>query len=102
MALGRRSFYEDPDARISILARAGAHGPDTLMQTVQIKSTKLLADGAGHTFLKGTDLSTHSADNIAAVAAALNARPRKTLTWQTPAEALDQLLISAMSSDIRN
>jgi hypothetical protein len=50
MALGRRSFYEDPDARISILARAGAHGPDTLMQTVQSKSTKLLADGAGHTF----------------------------------------------------
>jgi hypothetical protein len=50
MALGRRSFYEDPDARISILARAGAHGPDTLMQTVQIKSRKLLADGAGHTF----------------------------------------------------
>ena len=53
-------------------------------------------------FPKGTDLSTHSADNIAAVAAALNARPRKTLTWQTPAEALDELLISAMSSDVRN
>ena len=34
----------------------------------------------------------HSADDIAAVAAALNTRPRKTL-----AEALDQLLISAMS-----
>ena len=53
-------------------------------------------------FPKGTDLSTHSADNIAAVAAALNARPRKTLTWQTPAEALDQLLISAMSSDVQD
>ena len=53
-------------------------------------------------FPKGTDLSTHSADNIAAVATALNARPRKTLTWQTPAEALDQLLIAAMSSDVRN
>ena len=53
-------------------------------------------------FPKGTDLSTHSADDIAAVAAALNARPRKTLAWQTPAEALDQLIISAMSSDARN
>jgi IS30 family transposase len=53
-------------------------------------------------FPKGTDLSMHSADEIAAVAAALNSRPRKTLVWKTPAEALDQLLISAMSSDVRN
>lgn len=43
-------------------------------------------------FPKGTDLSTHSAAEIAAVAAALNARPRKTLGWKTPAEALDELL----------
>jgi IS30 family transposase len=27
------------------------------------------------------------------VAAALNARPRKTLGWKTPAEALDDLLL---------
>lgn len=44
-------------------------------------------------FPKGTDLSIHSADAIAAVAAALNARPRKTLGWKTPAEALDELLL---------
>jgi IS30 family transposase len=53
-------------------------------------------------FPKGTDLSTHSADEIAAVAAALNGRPRKTLAWQTPAEALERLLVTAMSSDVRN
>jgi IS30 family transposase len=46
-------------------------------------------------FPKGTDLSTHSTEQIAAVAAALNSRPRKTLAWKTPAEALDCLLISA-------
>lgn len=46
-------------------------------------------------FPKGTDLSMHSADEIAAVAAALNTRPRKTLHWLTPAEALDALLLSA-------
>src|SRR5215203_287398 len=45
-------------------------------------------------FPKGTDLSVHGADEIGAVAAALNARPRKTLNWRTPAEALDQSLQS--------
>ena len=43
-------------------------------------------------FPKGTDLSLHRATDLAAVAAALNARPRKTLGWRTPAEALDALL----------
>ena len=46
-------------------------------------------------FPKGTDLSAHRAEEIAAVAAALNARPRKTLDWKTPAEALDALLQTA-------
>jgi IS30 family transposase len=37
----------------------------------------------------------HTAEAIAAVAATINTRPRKTLAWKTPAEALDQLLRSA-------
>lgn len=45
-------------------------------------------------FPKGTDLHKHSPDELAAVADALNARPRKTLGWKTPAEALDLLLQS--------
>ncbi len=45
-------------------------------------------------FPKGTDLSRWSADEINAVAHALNTRPRKTLGWQTPAEALDEHLRS--------
>jgi IS30 family transposase len=43
-------------------------------------------------FPKGTDLSTHNAGDLEAVAHALNTRPRKTLGWKTPAETLDQLL----------
>jgi transposase, IS30 family len=51
-------------------------------------------------FPKGTDLSGHGADEIAAVAAALNERPRKTLNWRTPAEALDELLRSTNKQPI--
>ena len=51
-------------------------------------------------FPKGTDLSAHGADALAAVATALNARPRKTLAWRTPAEALDEILRSAHTSNV--
>ena len=46
-------------------------------------------------FPKGTDLARHSTEDLAAVAATLNGRPRKTLGWRTPAEALDQYLAAA-------
>jgi IS30 family transposase len=43
-------------------------------------------------FPKSTDLSVHTAEHLTMIAAQLNARPRKTLNWRTPAEALDALL----------
>lgn len=44
-------------------------------------------------FPKGTDLSCWSAEEIEAVAHALNTRPRKTLGWKTPAEAFNEHLL---------
>nr|MBA2768175.1 IS30 family transposase [Sporichthyaceae bacterium] len=49
-------------------------------------------------FPKGTDLSRWTAEEIEAVAAALNSRPRKTLGWKTPAEALDEHLRSVQEA----
>jgi len=46
-------------------------------------------------FPRGTNLARHSADELAAVAAALNGRPRKTLGWKTPAEVLTEYLSAA-------
>ncbi len=46
-------------------------------------------------FPKGTDLARHSDGNLAAIADALNSRPRKTLGWRTPAEVLDEHLAAA-------
>jgi IS30 family transposase len=51
-------------------------------------------------FPKGTDLSVSRPADLQAVALALNTRPRKTLGWRTPAEALSELLSSANRSRV--
>ena len=51
-------------------------------------------------FPKGTDLSRHSTDDLAAVAAALNSRPRKSLRWHTPVEALNDHIHSVQEATV--
>jgi IS30 family transposase len=51
-------------------------------------------------FPKGTDLARWDAEQIDAVAAALNSRPRKTLGWKTPAEALNEHLLSVEQAGV--
>src|SRR4029077_39680 len=51
-------------------------------------------------FPKDTDLSKHSRGDLDAVAAALNRRPRKTLGWKTPAEALNDHLLSIQHGSV--
>jgi len=45
-------------------------------------------------FPRGTDISRYDSDELAAVAAALNGRPRKVLDWRTPAEAFNDHILS--------
>jgi transposase, IS30 family len=51
-------------------------------------------------FPKGTDLAVYSAAALAAVEAELNGRPRKTLGFHTPAEALAQLLSDPQTAGV--
>ena len=46
-------------------------------------------------FPKSTDLSVHSAEHLAYVADQLNGRPRETLGWRKPREALNDLLLTS-------
>ena len=51
-------------------------------------------------FPKGTDLSRWTHEDLLAVQAAINSRPRKVLGWKTPAEALDEQLRSLQQAGV--
>ena len=48
-------------------------------------------------FPKGTDLSVHSPEHLEFVAAEMNERPRKTLDWLEPREALAQVFSESLN-----
>jgi len=51
-------------------------------------------------FPKSTDLRVHTAADLAVVAAQLNSRPRATLGWKTPAQALTGLLFNPLTTGV--
>ncbi|WP_405141941.1 IS30 family transposase [Sphaerisporangium sp. NBC_01403] len=51
-------------------------------------------------FPKGTDLTRHTPSDLDAIAATLNTRPRKTLGWRTPTEALNDHLLSLQQGSV--
>ena len=51
-------------------------------------------------FPKGSNLSGHTVEDLTVVAAELNGRPRKTLGWDTPAEALTKLLSAPQATSV--
>jgi hypothetical protein len=51
-------------------------------------------------FPKRTDLARWNREDLDAIAATLNSRPRKVLGWKTPAEALNELLLSLQNSGV--
>ncbi len=51
-------------------------------------------------FPKGTDISRYTERELDAVADALNCRPRKSLGWKAPAEALRDLLLASSTSGV--
>lgn len=49
-------------------------------------------------FPKATDLSIHTAEDLARVAAEVNDRPRKTLGWRRPADLLNAEITMAAAA----
>jgi IS30 family transposase len=51
-------------------------------------------------FPKGTDLARWKREELDAIAATLNSRPRKTLGWKTPAEAINEQLLLLQNAGV--
>ena len=77
----------------AIRAKKGAKpGYAYLHHAVDDHSRLVYSEILRQSFPKGSDLLVYAPDYLGHVASKLNTHPRKRLSWQKPAEALDQLL----------
>ena len=88
----QRQFTAEAPDRLwltdSVAALLPSRAPHRRGQAVPLRRQGLLRQY----FPKGTDLSRWSAEDLEAVAHALNSPPRKTLGWKTPAEVFEEQL----------
>jgi len=96
------SAISDPDAMLVAAIGAGAVGflskteaASKILGAVRAGSNENTNGLLGPYFPKSTDLTIHTPADLLAVAAELNARPRRTLNGDTPAERLNRLLPTA-------
>ncbi len=83
-----------PEGRLVAIVGANGAGKTSLLSAVAglgARRSRLTNIGASNGLLrdyfpKHTDLRGHTVQRLAAVAAEINTRPRKTLDWATPAD----------------
>nr|WP_127938280.1 IS3 family transposase [Nonomuraea polychroma] len=97
---GRRVARCTVERRMRALGLQGARRGKKVRTTVADPGHERATARLRQYFPKGTDLSRWNAEELAAVAFALNTRPRKTLGWKTPAEAFSDHLISLLNSSV--
>jgi IS30 family transposase len=92
-----RNSPSTPSSRLPPVRRSTSPTPTAPSQRGTNKNTNGLLR---QYFPKGTDLARWSREEIEAIAGALHARPRKTLGWKTPAEALNEQLPSLQQGGV--
>ncbi|KGN35544.1 transposase [Knoellia subterranea KCTC 19937] len=93
---GIRGYQKKRRVRTTIPEPSGQKYPDLLKRdfTAEAANQRYVGDITYLPLADGSNLSRWSAEDLEAVAYALNNRPRKVLGWKTPAEVFEEQLRS--------